>query len=286
MLQLVQAAARAGRLAAARAADDEGVLGEAAHRQRDQPVRPSDVTDPDRGTVGLEHHLAGGRRSCQADYGVNVKRITPVLVAGIAPPARICSGYMADVLGFFHDPMVWRGEIVARCRQNPSNKPCRSGGYVAPRGSAEDPKVTALRESRRLNPHPEQVTDPGFLAGGFFDARDAMQVKYEMVRRVMVNGEPVTAAAAAFGYSRPSYYQAAAALAESGLEGLVPARPGPRGGHKLTGEILAWAQEQLEADPALRPAALTGPIAVQFGVRVHPRSIERALARFRERSKR
>ena len=156
---------------------------------------------------------------------------------------------------------------------------------MAPRGSAEDPKVTALRESRCLNPHPEQVTDPGFLADGFFDARDAVQVKYEMVRRVTVDGEPVTAVAAAFGYSRPSYYQAAAALAESGLEGLVPARPGPRGGHKLTGEILAWAEEQLAADPALRPAALTGPIAGQFGVRVHPRSIERALARFRERSK-
>ena len=100
---------------------------------------------------------------------------------------------------------------------------------MAPRGSAEDPKVTALRESRCLNPHPEQVTDEAFLAEEFFDARDMVQVKYEMVRRVTVDGAPVTAAAAAVGYSRPSYYQAAAALAESGLDGLVPARPGPRG---------------------------------------------------------
>ena len=120
---------------------------------------------------------------------------------------------------------------------------------MAPRGSSEDPKVTALRESRCLNPHPEQVTDEAFLSEEFFDARDAVQVKYEMVRRVIVDGAPVTAAAAAFGYSRPSYYQAAAALAESGLDGLVPARPGPRGGHKLTGEILAWAEQQLAADP-------------------------------------
>jgi len=156
---------------------------------------------------------------------------------------------------------------------------------VAPRGSAGDPKVTALRESRCLNPHPGQVTDPGFLAGGFFDARDAVQVKYEMVRRVGVDGEPVTAAAAAFGYSRPSCYQAAAALAGSGLEGLVPARPGPRGGHKLTGQILAWAEEQLAADHALKAGGLAGLIAGEFGVRVHPRSIERALARFRERPK-
>ena len=156
---------------------------------------------------------------------------------------------------------------------------------MTPRGPAEDPKVTALRESRCLNPHPEQVTDEAFLADGFFDARDAAQVKYEMVRRVSVDGAPVTATAAAFGYSRPSYYQAATALARSGLEGLVPAKPGPRGGHKLTGQILTWAEQQLAADPALKPAGLAGPIAEAFGVRVHPRSIERALARRRERSK-
>ena len=154
-----------------------------------------------------------------------------------------------------------------------------------PRGSSEDPKVTALRESRCLNPHPEQVTDEAFLAADFFDARDTAQVKYEMVRRVTVDGAPVTATAAAFGYSRPSYYQAAAALAESGLDGLVPAKPGPRGGHKLTEQVLDWAEQQLAADPALRPAGLAGPIAEEFGVRVHPRSIERALARRREHSK-
>jgi transposase len=145
--------------------------------------------------------------------------------------------------------------------------------------------MTALRESRCLNPHPEQVTDQAFLTEEFFDARDAVQVKYEMVRRVSVDGAPVTATAAAFGYSRPSYYLAAAALAKSGLDGLVPAKPGPRGGHKLTEQILTWAQQQLAADPALKAARLAGPIAGEFGVRVHPRSIERALARRREHSK-
>jgi transposase len=149
----------------------------------------------------------------------------------------------------------------------------------------EDPKVTALREARCLHPHPEQVRDRAFLSEEFFDARDAVQVKYEMVRAVTVDGVPVTAAAAAFGYSRPSYYQAAAALAGSGLEGLVPAKPGPRGGHKLTEQILAWAEQQLAADPALKPATLVEPIAEAFGVRVHPRSVERALARRREHSK-
>jgi hypothetical protein len=65
----------------------------------------------------------------------------------------------------------------------------------------------------------------------------------------------------------------------------LPAKPGPRGGHKLTGQILTWAEEPLAVDPALKPARLADPIAAEFGVRVHPRSIERALARRREHSK-
>ncbi len=146
-----------------------------------------------------------------------------------------------------------------------------------------DPKEEALAEARCLNPHPEQVTDAEFLASDFFDARDAVQVKYEMVRKARAGGAPVTEAAAAFGYSRPAYYAAVAALESSGLEGLVPARPGPRDGHKLTGQILDWAEEQLAADPALRPAQMPDRIEDAFGVRVHPRSVERALARRRER---
>ena len=154
---------------------------------------------------------------------------------------------------------------------------------MARREGRPDPKEAALAATRCLNPHPEQVTDPEFLASDFFDARDMVQVKYEMVRKVKADGAPVTAAAAAFGYSRPSYYEAAAALERSGLEGLVPARPGPRGPHKLTGQILTWAEQQLAADPQLRPAQLAGPIEESFGVRVHPRTVEKALARRRER---
>src|SRR5258708_24426226 len=100
----------------------------------------------------------------------------------------------------------------------------------------QDPKEAALAAARCLNPHPEQVTDPEFLGSDFFDARDAVQVKYEMARKVRVGGAPVSEAAAAFGYSRPAYYAAAAALDSSGLDALVPARPGPRGASQLTEE--------------------------------------------------
>jgi transposase len=152
------------------------------------------------------------------------------------------------------------------------------GGDVAGR-KQDDPKVRALRETRSLNPQPEAVSDEAFSSSEFLDARDLVQVKYEMVRRVRMEGEPVARTAAAFGFSRPSFYAAQAALEEGGLPALVPQRPGPRRAHKLSGEVLEFVREQLEADPSLRARDLVGVVDERFGIDVHPRSIERALAR-------
>ena len=142
-----------------------------------------------------------------------------------------------------------------------------------------DPKEESLRASRALNPRPDAVVDAAFAGSEFLDARDMVQVKYEMVRRVRVEGEAVAGTAAAFGFSRPSWYAAAAALDEHGLPGLLPARPGPRRAHKLTDEVVAELRAALAADPSLRTADLVALAAERFDVRVHPRSIERALTR-------
>ena len=146
----------------------------------------------------------------------------------------------------------------------------------------QDLKVAALRAERSLNPRPEDVTDEEFRSSEFLDARDLVQVKYEMVRRVRVDGEPVSRSAAAFGFSRPSFYQAAAAVDSHGLAGLVPDRPGPRRAHKLTEQIVDFARQAHEGDPMMRSADLSELIAERFGISVHPRSVERALARVRE----
>jgi transposase len=88
----------------------------------------------------------------------------------------------------------------------------------------------------------------------------------------------VSRTAANYGFSRPSFYEAAAAIDAGGLAGLIPARRGPRRAHKMSDEVVAFAQERLE-DPQLRAADLVDVIDDRFGVRVHPRSIERGLAR-------
>lgn len=148
--------------------------------------------------------------------------------------------------------------------------------------SDEDPKVKALAAERSLNPHPEAVTDEEFRWSGFMDPRDLVQVKYEMVRRVRVEGKTVAATAQAFGFSRPTFYEAQASLDSSGLAGLVSARPGPRRAHKLSAEVVIFAQGLLEAEPTLSSVEVAAAIAARFGITVHPRSVERALERAME----
>jgi transposase len=142
-----------------------------------------------------------------------------------------------------------------------------------------DSKPDALRRQGSLNPHPERVQDPLFATTEFFDARDLVQVKYEMVRRVRVDGQPVSRSAAAFGVSRPTLYQAQGALARGGLAALVPKKPGPRRAHKLSLEVVDFLRQARAADPSVRPSELARQVRAQFGRTVHPRSVERALAR-------
>ena len=118
-----------------------------------------------------------------------------------------------------------------------------------------DAKLQALREARALNARPQRVADPLFGEREFFDPRDLVQVKYEMLRRVLTEKRPVTEAATAFGFSRVAFYQTQAAFAEHGLPGLLAKRPGPRGAHKLSAAVVEYLVQQHAADQSLREAS-------------------------------
>lgn len=141
-----------------------------------------------------------------------------------------------------------------------------------------DPKMDALRRHGCLNPHPEKVVDQLFAAGEFFDARDLVQVKYEMLRRVRVDGSAVSECAARFGLSRPTYYQAQGAFEAGGLPALLPKKPGPRRAHKLSTDVVAALRSALTERPGLSPKELVDLVKTSFGISVHRRSIERVLA--------
>jgi len=143
----------------------------------------------------------------------------------------------------------------------------------------EDPKIAALRAAGALHPRPEAVQDAVFAEHDFFDRRDRVQVKYEMLRRQRVDGRPVTAVATAFGVSRQAFYAAARVFTTAGIPGLLPRPRGPQRAHKCTAEILDFVEACRARDPVAAGAPLAALVAHQFGVTIHPRSLERALAR-------
>jgi len=142
-----------------------------------------------------------------------------------------------------------------------------------------DPKTRALQQEASLHPHPEQVKDEIFSTHEFFDPRDLVQVKYEMLRRVQSEGQAVSQSAAHFGSSRPSFYQAQAAFEQGGLPALMPRKRGPKRAHKLTAEVLAFIRQAQQEDSSLGAPGLASLVKNRYGITVHPRSIERALAR-------
>lgn len=148
-----------------------------------------------------------------------------------------------------------------------------------------DEKMAALRRHHAVNPRPHVVRDAAFNSGNtFFDARDVVQVKYEMLRRVRQEGEPVSHAAASFGFSRPAFYEAQSDFDADGLPGLMPQRPGPKRAHKLSEEVVDRLEQALQTNPSLNSAQLAQWLEDEFGLRVHRRSVERALDRRRKKA--
>jgi transposase len=134
-----------------------------------------------------------------------------------------------------------------------------------------------------LNPHPERVNATEFALDHFFDPLDIVQVKYEMLRRVSVDGANKSDAAAEFGVSRPTYYQTAQDFQEAGLAGLVPKRRGPKGAHKLTDSVMAFIDQQLRSN-TLTAYELAEIVQRDLSLSVHPRSIQRALEKKKRRT--
>src|SRR5216683_6398832 len=145
------------------------------------------------------------------------------------------------------------------------------------RSMSTQSRMTALEQARLVHPRPDAVTAELFCSEHpFFLAADKVQVKYEMLRAVAVDGETIVAAARCHGYSRAEYYLVQAAFGLRGMAGLVDERRGSRGPTKLHGEIVAYLRDA----PAGRSGAeLAREVQARFGVSLHRRTAERARKR-------
>jgi transposase len=141
-----------------------------------------------------------------------------------------------------------------------------------------DQKASELRRTGTLNPRPNAVSDSLFKENPFFDSKDLLQVRYEMLRRHSVEGVSIVDVATTFGVSRPTVYQAQAGFQKGGLSGLLPKHRGPKEGHKLSAEVVEYVRTLRAADSGLTTAACIQAVQDNFGITVHRRSLERALA--------
>jgi transposase len=146
-----------------------------------------------------------------------------------------------------------------------------------------DAKLAALKENGTINPHAQDVSDPAFVGSDFFDPRDLVQVRYEMLRRVRIERQPIAETAARFGISRPTFYKAQSDFERAGLGGLLPEKRGPRGPHKVTAEVLGFIEQLRGENEGMDIRALTEAINRRFGLSVHRRTVERALARSKKK---
>jgi len=146
-----------------------------------------------------------------------------------------------------------------------------------PRKKQPKKKMDTLQEQSCLNPRPERVMDPLFCEEAFFDPRDLVQVKYEMLRKVRVDKRPVTETTQNFGFSRPSFYEAQGAFEQEGLIGLVPKKRGPQSRHKVSEEILHFIEGLFKDEGRLSMVEVARRVEERLGIKIHPSSFERAL---------
>jgi transposase len=118
----------------------------------------------------------------------------------------------------------------------------------------------------------------------FFDVRDELQVKYEMLRAHFVDGQTVTTVCDRFGYSRQTFYILWQRFARRGVAGLRDGRPGRVGPVKCTPDVVEFLRAQRTANPAVSIPELVARLARERDVQLHRRTVERLVGRERKKN--
>ena len=143
---------------------------------------------------------------------------------------------------------------------------------------AESARYRALEEAGLLHPAPDAVRAEAFVAHPeFFACFDKVQVKYEMLRAHVLDGETATAAAAAHGYSRASFYSGHGGV-RAGGDGRVARRaPGAAGSAEALARGAGFLQDRHRERPGASAVELASELERAMGVSLHRRTVERVL---------
>lgn len=140
-----------------------------------------------------------------------------------------------------------------------------------------DSKNKILKENGSFNKSADKVKDPIFQNNPFFDANDIVQVKYEMLRAVEKDQQPVIQTTKTFGFSRVSYYKTLNDYRDNGMGGILPKKRGPQKAHKLTPEIMNFINEKTTQNPIISKKELVNILETDKGIKIHKRTLEKTL---------
>ena len=140
-------------------------------------------------------------------------------------------------------------------------------------------KIGALKANGTYNEHSNAVKAEHFHHGIFFDPRDLIQVKYEMVRSVEKDNLSVTEATLQYGFSRQTFYTCKEALEQEGIGGLVPKKTGPKTGYKLDDARKQFIDSYLQNHPKAKSDDIRLAIEEKYGIQLNTRTIDRYLAK-------
>ncbi len=146
-------------------------------------------------------------------------------------------------------------------------------------------KVEILKENGTYNSRHEKVTAPCFCSGAFFDSRDLVQVKYELLRSVSSGECTITQASKLFGISRESIYKNKAAYEAGGIQALIPKKTGPKGASKLTQQGQDFIDSYVAEHPSASASEANARMREKVGISVHNRTVERYLSKKRQGSR-
>ena len=145
--------------------------------------------------------------------------------------------------------------------------------------TTSEEKAKVLKDNGSFNRHASSVISPLFMNSPYFDARDLVQVKYEMLRAVKYDDISITEASHQFGFSRAAFYKIERRFFESGVDGLGLQKTGPKLPAKTTDDILDFASALKAERPDITNDEIVQEIHSQKGVLLHKRSLQRGRAK-------
>ena len=142
-----------------------------------------------------------------------------------------------------------------------------------------DTKIDVLKSNGTYNSRSDQVEADLFKTRLFFDSHDLLQVKYEMLRSVEVDGLSVKQASQSYGFSRQGYYDVKKAFDSRGFIGLLPSKTGPKEAYKFTSECKEFVDRYVGAHPSCKLQDIDDALADEMGIRVSTQTISNYLSK-------